>query len=398
MTNLQDYSTEPNMKIEKPRIWLSPPHMSGLEARYIQDAFDSNWISSVGPNITEFELEVQELTGAEHAVALSSGTAAIHLGLRLHDVGAGDDVLSPSFTFCGSVNPIIYQGATPIFIDSERLSWNLDPNIVEGELMRRSRLGIAQPKAMIVVHIYGQSADMHALSQISAKYGVPIVEDAAEALGAFHGDSMLGTIADIGAYSFNGNKVITTSGGGMLVTSNSAFAERAKKLATQAREPAPHYEHVEIGYNYRMSNILAGIGRGQLKVLDDRVSRRRDIFQAYKARLESVPGLDFTPDAAWGRHSHWLSCLLINPTESNVKPSELITALSEENIEARMLWKPMHQQPVFKGSTVLGGGVAEDLFERGVCLPSGSNLEESDLERICFSIRRAMQVKNETKN
>ncbi len=363
------------------RIYLSSPHMGELEQSYIHEAFESNWIAPLGPHVDAFEREFCEAVGSPHGAALSSGTAALHLGLRLVGVGPGDDVLVSTFTFAASVYPIRYLGANPVFIDSERASWNMDPELLAETLEAHARRG-RLPKAVVVVHLYGQSADLDPIIEACERYNVPLVEDAAEALGATYKGRTPGTLGQVGIFSFNGNKIITTSGGGMLISRSAALIEHARKLATQARDDAPHYEHSEIGYNYRLSNVLAGIGRGQLRVLDERVDARRRNFGFYQSELEGVSGIEFMPEAAYGRHSRWLTTLTIEPEAFGAGREEVRLALAAENIEARPLWKPMHLQPVFAGAETAGGGVAEHLFARGLCLPSGSNLRESDLERV----------------
>ena len=371
----------------KSRIHLSVPHMGGLEEQYVREVFESNWIAPLGPQVEGFEREFREIVNAPYSVALSTGTAALHLALQLVGVGRGDEVLVSTLTFAASVNPIIYLGARPVFIDSERASWNLDAELVERALETRRRVG-ALPKAVVVVHLYGQSADLDPLVALCDDYDVPLIEDAAEALGASYRGQAPGTFGKAGVYSFNGNKVITTSGGGMLVSEDEELVRHALKLATQAREPVPHYEHEEIGYNYRMSNVLAAIGRGQLRVLEDHVQARRRNFDFYHGRLAELPGIEFMPEASWGRHSRWLSTLTIDPFEFGADREVVRQALEAENIEARPVWKPMHRQPVFADYEVLEGKVADDLFERGLCLPSTSSLEQEDLERVVEAIER----------
>lgn len=355
--------------------------MGGLEERFVAEAFASNWITPVGPQVDAFETEFCELTGAGHAVALSSGTAALHLSLLLLGVSSGDTVFVSTLTFVASANPIRYLGADPVFIDSEDVSWNVDPELLEQALADASRRG-RLPKAIVVVHLYGQAADMDAIGAICARYGIPIVEDAAEALGASWRGRAPGTIGAAGVFSFNGNKIITTAGGGMLVSADGEFVARAKKLATQARDPAPHYQHSEIGYNYRLSNILAAIGRGQLRVLKDRVAARRATFDAYRRDLEGFPGLGFMPEAPWGVPTRWLTVITIDPKLFGADREAVRLALERANIEARPIWKPLHLQPVFAGAKTWGGALAERLFERGLCLPSGSNLGEADRRRV----------------
>jgi pyridoxal phosphate-dependent aminotransferase EpsN len=372
-------------------MFLSPPHLSGLEQQYVADAFATNWVTPLGPHVDAFEHEFAEVVGADHAVALSSGTAALHLALQLAGVGPGDEVLASTLTFVASVNPIVYLGARPVFIDSDVASWNMDPALLEEPLERKARTG-RRPKAVVVVHLYGQSADLDPIVAACARYEVPLIEDAAEALGASYKGRAPGTVGAAGIYSFNGNKIITTAGGGMLVTADGALATHARKLATQARDPAPHYEHSEIGYNYRLSNVLAAIGRGQLKVLEERVAARRRNFAFYAEAVGDLPGIAFMPEAAWGTHTRWLTTLTIDPRQLGVDRESLRRSLDAAGIEARPVWKPMHLQPLYAGCSVTGGAVADDLFARGLCLPSGSSLSEADLERVVGVIRRAAGV------
>lgn len=376
---------------ETPRIYLSPPHLGEREEHFVAEAFATNWVAPLGPNVDAFEREFCAATGAPHALAVSSGTAALHLALRLAGVGPGDEVFVSTLTFAASVYPVLYLGARPRFIDSERRSWNMDPALLEEAMEDAARRG-RLPRAVVVVHLYGQSADMDPILDVCGRHGVPVIEDAAEALGATYKGRSPGTLGQAGIYSFNGNKIITTSGGGMLVSPDAALVDRARKLATQAREPAPHYEHAEVGYNYRMSNILAGVGRGQLRVLDDRVEARRRNFDFYRRALGDLPGVEFMPEAPWGRCTRWLTTLTIDPSEFGADREQVRRAMEEENIEARPVWKPMHRQPVFAEYGVLGGAVAEDLFERGLCLPSGSNLSGSDLERVAHVFTRMRHV------
>ena len=370
-----------------PRLYLSSPHMSGDEQTFIADAFATNWIAPLGPHVDGFQFEFAQAVGAPYAVALSSGTAALHLALLLLGAGEGDEVMVSTLTFAASVNPVRYVGATPVFIDSERVSWNMDPALLADEMKRRAKRN-RLPKAVIVVHLYGQTADLDSILEICNQYGVAVIEDAAEALGASYKGRAPGTLGHAGIYSFNGNKIITTAGGGMLVSPDGSLIAHALKLATQARDPAPHYEHSEIGYNYRMTNVLAGIGRAQLKVLHNRVAARRRNFGFYFESLGDLPGLRFMPEAKWGRHSRWLTAVTIEPHQFGADREMLRLALEAENIEARPVWKPMHMQPVFSKFPVVGGPVAEALFRDGLCLPSGSNLSESDLDRVCSVVRR----------
>ncbi|MEM7128351.1 MAG: DegT/DnrJ/EryC1/StrS family aminotransferase [Chloroflexota bacterium] len=368
------------------RIYLSPPHMSGRELNYIQDAFDSNWIAPVGPNLTAFENEFCNMIGSSNAVALTSGTAAIHLALASIGVGRGDEVIVSDLTFCASVNPIIYLGAKPIFVDSELVSWNMAPELLENVLKFRAKQGNI-PKALVLVHLYGQCADLDTIQGICEHYGVILIEDAAEALGADYKGRSPGTLGTAGIFSFNGNKIITTSGGGMLVSEDKDLVDHARKLSTQARDNFPYYEHSEIGYNYRMSNVLAGIGRGQLEVLEERVLARRHNTDYYVKALNHLPGIKFMPEAPWGRHNRWLTVITIDPKEFGVNREFVRLRLDGENIESRPVWKPMHMQPVYAEYEFVDGDVAELLFKRGLCLPSGSNLTTDDLDRIVSTIK-----------
>jgi dTDP-4-amino-4,6-dideoxygalactose transaminase len=382
--------------VARPRIFLSPPHMSGLEETLVADAFASNWIAPQGPHVDAFEKELAEYVGAGHAVALSSGTAALHLALQLAGVGRGDEVFVSTFTFAASANPICYLGARPVFVDCERYSWGMDPMLLADALAERARTG-RLPKAVVVVHLYGQSAHLAPILHVCRHYGVPVIEDAAEALGSTYHGRAPGTFGTAGIYSFNGNKIITASGGGMLVTEDEALAQHARKLATQARDPAPHYEHSEIGHNYRMSNILAAIGRGQLAVLDKRVAARRSNFNYYVGALGDLPGVGFMPEASWGTHTRWLSCITIDPARFGCTPEVLRVALEAEDIEARPVWKPLHLQPVFSGCERIGGGVSEELFRDGLCLPSGSNLTSEDLHRVTSVVRAVHEAARPTR-
>jgi pyridoxal phosphate-dependent aminotransferase EpsN len=368
------------------RIYLSSPHLGSLERGYVDEAFASNWIAPLGPHVDAFQEEFSRCVGAPHALALSSGTAALHLALRLVDVSPGDEVLVSTLTFSATVNPIRYLGASPVFIDSERASWNMDPVLLSEELEVRARSG-RLPRAVVVVHLYGQCADLDPILAACDRHGVPVVEDAAEALGSTYKGRVPGTLGRVGIYSFNGNKIITTSGGGMLVSSDEALVRHALKLATQARDPAPHYQHSEIGYNYRLSNVLAAIGRGQLRVLEDRVAARRRNHEFYARALAGVPGITFMPEAPWGRHTRWLTTLTIDPALFGADREAVRVALEREDIEARPVWKPMHLQPVFAAFARRGGHVAEELFHNGLCLPSGSNLTPDDLARVVEVVR-----------
>jgi pyridoxal phosphate-dependent aminotransferase EpsN len=373
--------------LAKSRIYLSSPHMSGREEAFVAEAFATNWIAPVGPHVTAFEEEFAKLVGVAHAAALSSGTAALHLALLLAGVTTGDEVLVSTLTFSASANPVVYLGGRPVFIDSEESSWNMDPDLLASTLARKAQLG-RLPKAVVVVHLYGQSANLAPILTTCERYGVPVIEDAAEALGSTYHGRTPGVFGKAGIYSFNGNKIITTSSGGMLVSDDIKLIEQARKLATQARDPAPHYQHSEIGYNYRMSNVLAGIGRGQLQVLKERVQARRRNCAFYQAMLGSLPGITFMPEAAWGRHTRWLTVITIDPAAFGMTREDVRLALEAENIETRPVWKPMHLQPVFADCEAVGGAVAQRLFEYGLCLPSGSNLTEQDLLRVVTAIRK----------
>jgi pyridoxal phosphate-dependent aminotransferase EpsN len=375
-----------------PRVYLSPPHMSGEEQNFVADAFATNWIAPLGPHVDAFQFEFANVVGAPHALALSSGTAALHLALQLLGVGSGDEVMVSTLTFAASVNPIRYLGAKPIFVDSERTSWNMDPALLADALEKHAKKR-RLPKAVVVVHLYGQTADLDPILALCKKYGVPLIEDAAEALGGTYKGRAAGTLGQAGVFSFNGNKIITTAGGGMLVSPDGALIAHALKLATQARDPAPHYEHSEVGYNYRMNNILAAIGRGQLKVLETRVAARRRNFEFYADHLGDIPGVQFMPEASWGRHTRWLTALTIDSRQFGADRETVRLALEAENIEARPIWKPMHLQPVFAEFPVVGGSVSEWLFRDGLCLPSGSSLTETELERVCRVVRSVYRAK-----
>ena len=367
------------------RLYLSPPHIGPDELALVTDAFATNWVAPIGPHVDAFEAEFAAYTGAAHAVAVSSGTAALHLALRLAGVERGDEVAVSDLTFCASVNPILYENGTPVFVDSETTSWNVDPNLVEDLFRQRAASG-RQVKALVAVHLYGQTADLDPVVALCEQYGVELIEDAAEALGASYKGRSPGTFGRSGIFSFNGNKIITTSGGGMLVTDDADLATHARKLATQAREPAPHYEHAEIGFNYRMSNVLAGIGRGQLRVLDDRVDARRRVFDAYVDALGGLPGVAFMPEASWGRHTRWLTCLTIDAQAFGASREDVRLALEAQNIEARPVWKPMHLQPAYREYETVGGPVSEALFADGLCLPSGSAMSPADIDRVVQAV------------
>jgi pyridoxal phosphate-dependent aminotransferase EpsN len=367
------------------RILLSVPHMGGAEEGFVREAFVTNWLSTVGPNIDAFEAEFSQLVGLP-SVALGSGTAGMHLGLRLLGVGPGDEVFCPTLTFVASVNPVVYLGARPVFLDSERASWNLDPNILADALRERAACN-RLPKAVIVVHLFGQCADMDSIMEACARYEVSVLEDAAEALGANYKGRPAGTIAPIGVFSFNGNKIITTTGGGMLVAHDPRQVAQARFWSTQARDPGLAYEHSEMGYNYRLSNVLAGIGRGQLLVLDDRVRRRREIAFRYRDAWADLPGIELMPQAPCGLHTNWLSCFLIEEKQFGVSRDALIQALDEARIESRPVWKPMHIQPLYRAAERYGGDVAEDVFARGICLPSSSSLSDDEQRRVIHAVR-----------
>ena len=368
----------------KSKIWLSSPHMGGSELKYIHEAFDSNWVAPLGPNVTGFEQDLENYIGNNAFVgALSSGTAALHLGLILLDVKAGDEVICQSMTFSASANPIVYQGATPIFIDSELDTWNLCPNALETAIKDRISKG-KKPKAIIAVHLYGMPYKIDEVRSIANKYEIPILEDSAEALGSTYNGQKCGTFGDISVLSFNGNKIITTSGGGAIVTKNSDLKNKAIFLATQARDNAPHYQHSEIGYNYRMSNICAGIGRGQMEILDVHVAKRRAMHDFYKNIFKENTAITVFSEPNENYFSnHWLSAISVNSSLNGGKSREDLRLLLEtENIESRPLWKPMHLQSVFKDAPYYGGTVSENLFDIGLCLPSGSNLTEEEKKRI----------------
>ncbi|WP_416900128.1 MAG: DegT/DnrJ/EryC1/StrS family aminotransferase [Minwuia sp.] len=375
------------------QILLSPPHMGPEERAMVTEAFDTNWIAPVGPHVDAFEAELAAATGAGGAVALASGTAALHLALRLMDIGPGDTVFCSTLTFVASVNPVLYQGAAPVFIDSEPASWNMSPEALERALAAaaaKSRL----PAAIMVVHIYGQSADMDAIMALGDRYGVPVIEDAAESLGGLYKGRASGTIGRFGVYSFNGNKIITTSGGGALVSDDLDALALARKLATQGRDPAEHYQHSQMAYNYRLSNVLAGIGRAQLHKLDDRVAARRRIFARYRDGLADLPAVGWMPEPNWSRSNRWLSVCTFDPAQTFVTPADVMLALRAEKIEARPVWKPMHLQPLFDGAPYWphadGNSVSDRLFATGLCLPSGSALSEAQQDRVIGVMRKAL--------
>jgi pyridoxal phosphate-dependent aminotransferase EpsN len=372
------------------RILLSVPHMSGREEIYVREAFASNWLSTVGPNLTRFEQAFEQRIGLP-AVAVASGTAAIHLGLRLLGVGPGDEVFCPTLTFVATANPIRYLGAEPVFLDSDRATWNLDPELLARALAERARNG-RLPRAVVVVHLYGQCADMDPILEFCARYEISVLEDAAEALGATYKGRPAGTLGAVGAFSFNGNKIITTTGGGMLVAQNREWVEKARFWATQARDPAIWYEHSEMGYNYRLSNVLAGIGLGQLEVLDLRIQQRRAIAQRYIRAFADLDGIEPMPEASYGLHTRWLSCFLLDEERFGCTRDELVAALDAAGVESRPVWKPMHLQPLYARNPCYGGQVAEDLFRRGICLPSSSSLTLEDQLYVINCVRRAARA------
>ncbi|AMO84778.1 UDP-4-amino-4-deoxy-L-arabinose--oxoglutarate aminotransferase [Solibacillus isronensis B3W22] len=363
------------------KIFLSSPHMSveGYEMQYVKEAFDTNWISPLGENINCFEKELAKKVGSKSAVALSSGTAAIHMALKAAKVEAGDIVFCSTLTFAATANPIIYQNAVPVFIDSDYESWNMCPTALEKAFVKYPHV-----KAVIVVHLYGLSAKMDEIVQLCSTYNVALIEDAAESLGTYYKGQHCGTIGDYGVYSFNGNKIITTSGGGMLVSNNENDIEKVRFWATQSRDPVRHYQHSELGFNYRMSNVVAGIGRGQLKILHERVEKKREIFSYYKRELEGLNGIEFMPSNEWNEPNYWLSAITLN---EKLRPLEVMEALDRENIESRPVWKPMHLQPFFKHFDYIGTDVSEKLFENGVCLPSDTKMTVEDMERVINVIK-----------
>lgn len=368
---------------EKKKIWLASPHMSdeGYEQQYVQEAFASNWVAPLGPNVNEFEKELAAKVGSKHAAALTSGTGAIHLALKAAGVGEGDIVLCPTLTFSATANPIIYQNATPVFIDSDEETWNMCPKAIEEAFEKYGD----QIKAVLVVHLYGLSADMDKIMEICDKYDVTVIEDAAESLGAYYKGQHTGTFGEFGIFSFNGNKIITTSGGGMLVSDNEEKIKKVRFWSTQSRDEARHYQHSELGFNYRMSNVLAGIGRGQLKVLDQRVAKKKYIFDFYQRELGDLEGVSFMPINDWNEPNYWLSVMTLS---GNVRPLDIMEALEKENIESRPVWKPMHLQPFFEEYDYIGSDISEHLFENGVCLPSDTKITDEELARVCTIIKR----------
>jgi dTDP-4-amino-4,6-dideoxygalactose transaminase len=372
------------------KIWLSSPHMGGSEQKFVREAFETNWVAPLGPNVTGFETDLEQFLQSEtvHVAALSSGTAALHLGLILLGVKAGDEVICQSFTFSASANPIMYQGAIPVFIDSEPETWNMCPVALEDAIKDRIAKG-KTPKAIIPVHLYGMPFKADEIKSVANKYNIPVLEDSAEALGSHYKGKMCGTFGDIAALSFNGNKIITTSGGGALVANTKAIKEKAVFLATQSRDQAPHYQHSEVGYNYRLSNISAGIGRGQMEILDKHIQLRRQMHEFYLAIFKDIDGIEVLNEPNSDYFSnHWLSCITINSDKLGKTREDLRLALENENIESRPLWKPMHLQPIFEKYPYYGGKVCEDLFANGLCLPSGSNLTSDDRQRLKEAFNR----------
>ena len=366
-------------------MFLSPPDVGELERSLLLDAFDSNWVAPLGPHVDAFEAELAARIDVPHAAALASGTAALHLALLVLGVGEGDDVLVSSFTFAATANAVAYVGARPVFIDSEASSWNIDPVLVAGELERRAATG-RLPAAVIAVDLYGQCADYHPLVRACERYDVPLIEDAAEALGATYCGRPAGSFGTLGVFSFNGNKIITCGGGGALVGHDAGHIARARHLATQARDSAPHYQHSDIGYNYRLSNLLAAVARGQLSQLDDKVARRRSINRRYREHLEGVAGIEFMPVAPHGEPTNWLTCITVEAAEFGVDREVIRCRLEQCDIETRPTWKPMHLQPVFSDCPVVGGAVSERAFELGLCLPSGSAMTDSDVDRVAAAL------------
>lgn len=367
------------------KIWLSSPHMGGTELNYIHEAFDTNWVAPLGPNVNGFEEDLQNYTGAKHAAALTSGTAAIHLGLIMLGVKAGDHVICQSFTFSASANPITYVGAIPVFIDSERETWNMSPSLLRKAIEDGISRG-KKAKAIIPVHLYGMPAKMHEIMAIANEFDIPVIEDAAEGLGSHINGKYLGTFGEIGVLSFNGNKIITTSGGGALISNKKDFVDEARFLSTQARDNAPHYQHSKIGFNYRMSNISAGIGRGQMEILNDRVNQRRKNFEFYVEAFKEIPSITFVNEPNGYYSNRWLTTILVDGS-AGVSREDVRLALEKDNVESRPLWKPMHLQPVFEGCEFFGDGTSEALFANGLCLPSGSNLTNDDLNRVANIVK-----------
>jgi dTDP-4-amino-4,6-dideoxygalactose transaminase len=371
-----------------PRVYLSPPHLSGRESELIADAIESNWIAPLGPHVDAFEAELAAVAEVDHAVALSSGTAALHLALVVLGIGAGDEVACSGFTFAASANAITYSGATPFFVDATAETWTIDPELLERAIVSRREAG-GTVRAVVAVDLYGQCCDYDALHDVCVRQHVVLVQDAAESLGATHRGAPAGGQGALAAFSFNGNKIITTSGGGMLVSNHGDWVEHARKLSTQAREPVAHYEHLEVGFNYRMSNLLAAVGRAQLETLPERVATRRRLRDRYVELLGDVPGLSFMPEAPYGATNAWLTCMVVDPAVFGADRETIRLALEAEDIESRPLWKPMHLQPVFASHDAFGGDVSARLFERGLCLPSGSSLGEEDQDRVVATVLEA---------
>ncbi|MEY9095446.1 DegT/DnrJ/EryC1/StrS family aminotransferase [Paenibacillus sp. RC84] len=380
-----------------PKIYLSPPHMGEYEQQYVREAFETNWIAPLGPNVNAFEEELAAYTGAAGAAALSSGTSAIHLALKLVGICPGDRIFCSSLTFVASANPILYEGGIPVFIDSDPDTWNMSAGALRRALEEADREGNL-PKAVIVVNLYGQSADMNPILTLCGKYDIPVIEDAAESLGATYKGKQSGTFGRFGVYSFNGNKIISTSGGGMLVSDDLEALEKARFWATQARDTARHYQHSEVGYNYRMSNVLAGIGRGQLRVLNDRIQARREVFGQYRKAFESIEGISFMPEADYGRSTRWLTAITVDERVTGVSSTEIVDRLAGQSIEARPVWKPLHLQPLFEGCAYYPHeeeiSVSDRLFSTGLCLPSGSSLTPADQNRVMDMVLRTIAIPN----
>jgi len=372
----------------KSKIWLSSPHMGGEEFNFVKEAFDTNWIAPLGPHVDGFEHDLEAFTGAKYAAALSSGTAALHLALIMLGIQPGDEVICQSFTFSASANPIAYLGATPVFVDSEPETWNMSPELLEKAIKDRIAKG-KKPKAIVPVHLYGMPYQTEQITEIAARYEIPVIEDAAEALGSTVDGKAAGTFGVMGVLSFNGNKIITTSGGGALISNDEKYIKQARFLATQARDAAPHYQHSQIGYNYRMSNVCAGIGRGQMQVLDQRVKQRRSVYDFYVENLSDISSISFLPEPDGYFSNRWLTTILVEPTTNKGATRETLRlSLEKENIESRPLWKPMHLQPVFENYPSYINNVSEQLFNNGLCLPSGSNLKQEDLKRVVDNIKQ----------
>ena len=369
--------------MQNPRLFLSPPHMSGREQEYISQAFESNYIAPLGPMVDRFEQSIRDYTNVPHSLALSSATAALHLALRVLGVGAGDVVLASTFTFIGSIAPILYQNAIPVFIDSDTVSWNLNPSLIEEAINASPK----KPKALILTHLYGQCADLEKIIALCDLHGIALIEDAAESLGALYHAKQTGTFGTFGVYSFNGNKILTTSGGGMLVSAIQELIDKARFYSPQARDDAPHYEHTDYGYNYRMSNILAAIGVAQMEVLAERIQKRRQIFEWYRETLADISEITFMPELPNTQGNRWLSTLTFEKSD----PTRVRLFLEEENIESRPLWKPMHLQPLFKEAIKVQNGTSQALFEKGLCLPSGTQMSRQDVERVCALLQKALR-------